>query len=257
MGKKFEFSSASLDLSSEVEKSTGKKYGELTPSDFFEIVKGLKKDITDDVLIQQIENAEKKMKKFKITGQTEAAKTVAFYAETFVKERKLLSLGITKYILATDVNTYIAGMKNKRNVAFTYLERYERDIPDEIVDRIATCEGIFDKYAVLFTDYTAKVDKQAKASRSQVIKDRDPILFGMFGRWEESGECIQASPRMYVIGDWVDDQCDLTLSQMVLEFNSEEKGKELTHDVGKPSNDTDLLKDATEFVEGFGKIDET
>lgn len=230
-----------------VDEKSGKKYSELTVSDFFNQVKSLKQDISDDILLAQIEVAERKLKKFKVTGQVEAARITHFYLQTFMKERKLLDMGVIQYVLATDINTYITAMKDKRDVAFSYLENYERDVPDEIVDKMERLEGMFDKYAVLYTDYTSKTNKKTEANRAPVVKERDPILFGMFGAWNENGECQYASPRMYVIGDWVDDTCDLTLSELLIEYGQKVDNPDIVHTVGEPD-------DEHEFIESIGEI---
>lgn len=158
--------------------------------------------------------------------------------------------------MADDINAYIVGIKNSRNVALTYLENYERDIPDEIVDRIAECQDIFDKFAILYTDYTEKTTKVAKAKQDKIVKERDPILFGIFGVWDVKGdgseECILASPRMYVIGDWVDENCDLTLSKMITEYGDKKLAKSIAVNIDPDT----ISSDAKELVESMGTINE-
>lgn len=85
------------------------------------------------------------------------------------------------------------------------LERYEREIPDEIVDVIAKTKDLFDQMYIVFTDYTGKEERKIAAEK----KDKDPILFGTFQDRKQK-VCVD---RFYYLGDWVDEYCDLTLDQ--------------------------------------------
>ena len=64
-----------------------------------------------------------------------------------------------------------------------------------------------------FTDYTG--EKRSKVAKER--RDKDPILFANIFT---DGK---VSPRMYFIGDWVDDYCDLTLDKMITEISKKEK----------------------------------
>lgn len=41
-------------------------------------------------------------------------------------------------------------------VKIVELENYQRRIPEEIIQKIECCKGIFDKMYVVFTDYTKR-----------------------------------------------------------------------------------------------------
>jgi hypothetical protein len=60
---------------------------------------------------------------------------------------------------------------------------------------------VFDNYVVLH------YDPQANAygmTQEEVRKKKDPILFGV----------IHSSNKLYFVGDWIDEVCDLTLEQL-------------------------------------------
>ena len=89
-------------------------------------------------------------------------------------------------------------------------------------------------------------------------KEKDPILFGIFGKWNENGECILASNRMYVIGDWTDEYCDLTLGRMLTEF-AEGKltpavGDSVTHPVGEAAESYENFSQDVNNPTAFGSI---
>ena len=106
-----------------------------------------------------------------------------------------------------------------------YLEKYEREIPDEIVEVIKNTKEIFTQMYVLFTDYTGKIEKKIEKER----RDKDPILFGTF-QDKDSQTIID---RFYFLGDWVDEYCDLTLDKMVTETKNK-TGKQIERRIDTP-----------------------
>ncbi|MCD3340325.1 hypothetical protein G8T81_14565, partial [Clostridium botulinum C/D] len=103
------------------------------------------------------------------------------------------------FIYRDDVEEYIDNIA-KDVVKLIELERYEREIPDEIVEVIKQTKGKFDQLYILFTDYTGKMERQVEKER----REKDPILFGTF-QDEKSRAVID---RFYFLGDWVDEYCD-------------------------------------------------
>lgn len=191
------------------DKTDPVKVKDLTPKQFFDIVKTQKHQIGDDVLSAAYDTALTMLNKFRVTRQIDAAKKTVFYLETITKERELIKLGIDQFIYLPNILDYIKNVENK-SVCITEIDRYERNIPDEIVDKMLQLEGIFDQYYVLFVDYTGK-------QRSKTEKERrsaDPILFGVFQNEKATYLC----DRWYYVGDWIDEHCDLTLAQMLTDI---------------------------------------
>lgn len=185
--------------------------GEMSPSKYFEILKDRKKNITDKELLQFYDNAMALLNKYQATGQVAGMKKLIFLIETIEKEREIVKLGINTFVYYEDIEDYIDNIA-KNVVKIIELERYERDIPDEVVEVITQTKHLFTKFYVVFTDYTGKVERQVQKER----REKDPILFGTF----EDLESRSVLERFYFLADWEDEYCDLTLGRMVSEIKS-------------------------------------
>lgn len=86
---------------------------------------------------------------------------------------------------------------------------------------------------VLFTDYTGEVEKK-------VEKERDPILFGSF----IDRTVDEMSQRMYYLGDWVDEYCDLTLDKLVSQTN-----KSIVKEISIPNDTNELINQLNKIQE--------
>lgn len=199
----------------------------LTPSEYFETVKGKINEETAENVKRLFDVTMKQLKKFTITGQKSAAKELYVRCLYLEKELKLINLGITKYVKRTDIDDYIDNVADDC-VCVIEMKNFDRTIPDEIIDTVSKSMDIFDEFYVVFTDYTGETrSKVAKEKR-----DKDPILFGNIfidGK---------VSPKMYFIGDWVDDYCDLTLDKMVSEIAKKESKEEsdIVYDISDETN---------------------
>lgn len=115
-------------------------------------------------------------------------------------EAQLVAIGLTKYVTEDDVVRFYR--QSKRGLRLDWVRNFTRVIPEEIValKRRADELGAFDNYAVMHYDPESKAfaeTQEEKAAR------RDPILFGL----------MKDRRVLYVVGDWVDEVCDLTLDQ--------------------------------------------
>lgn len=186
----------------------------LSPSEYFDLLKGKRQEVTTEELQALYDNACSMMNKYKITGQRSGAEKLYKFAQVCEKELRAVAAGITTYVSRKDIDDYIKNIASKQ-VVIIELENYERDIPDELVDKIADLQEkkIFDAFYVVFTDYTGGERKKVEQAR----RDKDPILFGAMLIGD------QVNTRLYYIGDWVDEYCDLTLDKMVAEFAAKKK----------------------------------
>lgn len=187
---------------------------DIDPNQYFDWLKSKKHKTTDESLSRFYENCMYLLNKYKVTNQVSAMRKLLFQIEVVERERKLIELGVTTFVYKDDVEEYIDNVA-KNVVKIIDLESYERDIPDEIVEVVAKTRNVFDKFYVVFTDYTGKVERQVEEER----KRKDPIIFGTFQRESERVIC----DRFYYLGDWVDEYCDLTLDKMVSEYNTTKK----------------------------------
>jgi len=182
---------------------------ELTPSQYFENIKNAKNTAS----LESIKNSYAVMaqlaEKYNTTGQIRSLKKLNFLADVLGKEEKLVELGITTFVYRDMIEDYIDHV-SKDVVKIIELSRYTREIPDEIVEVVKKTKGIFDELYVIFTDYTGREERKIDQER----RDKDPILFGCF----KNDRMI--SDRFYVLGDWVDEYCDLTFDKFVEGYKS-------------------------------------
>jgi hypothetical protein len=142
-------------------------------------------------------------------------KKVIFLAECVTREKEILNLGITQYIHKNIITDYIDDIADD-SVSIIELEKYERVIPDDIIEKIVACKKYFDKMYVLFTDYSDDHKRKIESERNN-----DPILFGAM----KNGNVFH--DRMYIIGDWVDEYCHLIMEKFLADFHAKGKKVEL------------------------------
>ena len=210
------------------EKKEEEKEEPLTPAEYFEKVKAKIQDETPENIKLLYDTAIKQLKKFQITGQKAAAKELYAKCLHFEKEFRLIEKGFTKYVRRSDIEDYIDNVADECVVVIE-MRNYERDIPDDIIEKVSETMEIFDEFYIIFTDYTG--EKRAKVAKEK--RDKDPFLFGNIfidGK---------VSPKMYFIGDWIDEFCDLTLDKMIESISKKRKKEkeEILYDI----NDKDLL----------------
>lgn len=198
----------------------------ITPAEYFDKVKSKMTDETPENIAALYDATMNKLKRYMITGQKVAAKDLYARCVYLERELQLIDRGVTKYVLRTDIDKYIDDIADEC-VCVIEMRNFDRPIPDDIIDVVAETMDIFDEFYVVFTDYTG--EKRSKVAKER--RDKDPILFGNIfidGK---------LSPKMYFIGDWVDEYCDLTLDKMIEAIAKEEKKdeKDIVYDIADPS----------------------
>lgn len=203
---------------------------ELTPAEYFQLLKSKKNKITDEELRKIYDNCLILLNKYKITGQVRGMKKLLFHLETIEKEIEIVRLGVDTFIYKDDIEEYIDNVADDV-VKIIELENYEREIPDEIVEVIEKTKDKFDQLYVLFTDYTGKVERRVAKER----RSNDPILFGTF----QDKSINSIIDRFYFLGDWQDEYCDLTLDKMVNEMK-EKRNKDIVIHISTPKDLAEL-----------------
>jgi hypothetical protein len=94
--------------------------------------------------------------------------------------------------------------KYKTGLHLTYIKNFTKTIPFEITELKLKADElkVFDNYVILHYDYTGKTIVDTKKEKE---RKKDPILFGL----------IKDSKKLYYIGDWIDEYCDLTLDVLI------------------------------------------
>ena len=217
---------------------------DLTPTLYFNHVKSMKKDIEDENLQIVADNCLTLLQKTKLTGQKKAAEKIFNQYSLIMRELKAASFGFTTIVYKSDIEKFIDKI-SKHPVKIIELENYPREVDDSAIDKlmIAKENELFDEYYIIFTDYSEKAAKQIAKER----RDKDPILFGAFKSDKDIPE-----KRFFYIADWVDEYCDLTLEEMLTQYEKSEKaGAKYTIEIPK---DVEALK---EYMGMLEKKDET
>ena len=214
---------------------------ELDPQEYFDYLKSKVKEISNSELDEFYNGCLALVEKYKTTGQIKVLNKIKFLVDCVEKEKKLVEMGITKYVYRDDIEDYIDNI-SKDAVKIIEIENYPRDIPDEIVKVVAKTKDIFDRLYVVFTDYTGKVEKQVEAERRR----KDPILFGTFQRAVSFRDGSQINDRFYYLGDWEDEYCDLTLDKFL-----REAGRDKLNTVEIPENKDEILAQLDSLVNDF------
>lgn len=144
-------------------------------------------------------------------GQTALSEELLKNLITNKYEAQLYAEGY--YYAVTEKQVVEFLKKTEKGIRLSYISNFSRPIPDEIAEKIATLNEleIFDNYVVLYYDPDGEIFKETAEENA---KRRDPILFGL----------IAGSRKLYYVGDWIDDYCDLTLDEFVdtLKIDKEE-----------------------------------
>ena len=217
---------------------------DLTPTQYFDMLTGMKKDITEEDIQNVLNNCVELMKKPKITGQKKMAKKIYEQSQILLRELTAVKAGFTTYVLREDILYYIERIA-KKTVKIIELENYERDIPDEVIDKLVEAQPLFDEFFIIFTDYTGEVERTVKKEE----RDKDPILFGVVHHPDKTN---MPTNRMYFIADWVDEYCDLTLEELCMQYEGNMK-RGITH-TNKIPTTLEELKEMFEIQESESKI---
>lgn len=220
-----------------MEQENNNTQEKMSPSVYFDYLKNAKNDITTDALKNSYEVFVKLAEKYNKLGQTESLKKLCFLADTLAKEEKLIEMGITTYIYKDVIMDFIDKVADEA-VKIIELEHYTREIPDELIPTIEKTKPVFDKFYIIFTDYTGKEQRRVEKER----RDKDPILFGVFKKDNNVAD------RFYFLGDWVDEYCDLTLDKMIDVYKEKREDKSPVREIKIPATSEELLDILKSYV---------
>ena len=213
----------------------------LSPAEYFELIKSKMVEETSENIQYLYNLTMDKLKKYMVTGQKSAAKELYAKCLALTKEMKVIETGkVSKYISLKEIDNYIDKIADKC-VVVVELKNYDRNIPDELIDIVVETKDIFDEFYVIFTDYTG--EKRSKVEKEK--QNKDPILFGNIF---VDGN---VSDKMYFIGDWIDEYCDLTLDKMIDEIAKYNKKNKIKSDIVYDIKDLTDLDNISEAL--FGK----
>lgn len=205
-----------------------------TPNEIFNKLKETKKEVSVESLDEYYKNASLIAESFIQTRQIDSLEKLTYLMSCVEREKEVLKYGINQYIFRDDIEEFLDKRDiQASNIKLIELEDYPRIIPEDIRKKIEKTKNIFDKMYVLFTDYSGAVTKEQIRDGKIKSKDKDPILFGTFQKIDRSNDAFARitsrlmNDKFYVIGDWVDEYCDLTLDKLVA-MTSNDIVKEIT-----------------------------
>ena len=180
-----------------------------TIENFFKTLKDSKMEITktQDIL----DKYEAILKGARDNGQQALVEKLLKMKDVITSEARLIENGITKYVTEEQVVKLYKETEKNKNLKLTYIDNYIRIIPSDIIKLKDKADEImvFDNYVILHFDPLDNAvdltEKQKENKAKEEARKKDPILFGVFS----------GSRKLYFIGDWIDEYCDLTLSKMM------------------------------------------
>lgn len=166
---------------------------------FFKSVHNSEKELA--IVQGRAEGYKVALRKAKQAGQRALYERLEAGLNVYKMESQLLAIGLPRYVDEVDIVRFYK--QSKKGLRLDWLMNFVRQVPDEVLAKKAHADklGIFDNYAVLHYDPAAKSYAQ---TQEELQRKRDPILFGL----------MEGSRRLYCVGDWVDEFCDLTLDQI-------------------------------------------
>ena len=192
-----------------LERLSNNKY----PVEVFNLIKLSR--ISLDLYNQRVGILKEQLEVAKSTGQTSLKNRLESEISVATQESLLLVGGFQTYITEEQMLKFSA--KCKKGLCLDWISDFVRIIPVEVYKKKVAADSlfVFDNYVVLHYDPTdTGTDKVVTEARREAV--RDPILFGV----------ILGSRKLYYIGDWVDEKCDLTLDQVIETLG--EKAKDLS-----------------------------
>ena len=147
-----------------------------------------------------------------VTGQV-ALKETLFEQLTVNKYESILwASGMYKAVSEEKIVEF--AQESQKGLSLDYMSNFSRVIPMEVVKKKIEADklGVFDNYVILHYDPEAKSYIQTEEEkRKEIERKKDPILFGV----------IMGSNKLYYIGDWIDEYCDLTFDVLTEKLGQE------------------------------------
>lgn len=186
----------------------------LTIQEFFRSIKMSCEEITkvDDRLngyLTAIKHAEE-------FGQKALSEDLKARIEIIRLETLMYSMGLTKVVTEEQIVTFYK--ESEKGIQLSWIKNFGRIIPASLLENKKRADEleIFDNYVIMYYDSNQKsfklTQEEKEAARaSENAKRKDPILFGV----------LKNSRKLYYIGCWEDEFCDLTLDKFIEKFGDE------------------------------------
>jgi hypothetical protein len=173
---------------------------------FFKHIKNNAEEL--GVIDKRLAGYQEILKNAQDAGQTALVETIKDNIEVVRHETQLLAKGLKTVITEDQVIEFYK--ESEKGIRLDWVKNFSRIIPSEIINTKKMLDElcVFDNYVVMHYDPNMKSYKMTKAEKE---KRKDPILFGV----------IKGSRKLYFVGDWIDEVCDLTLDTLVSKFGED------------------------------------
>lgn len=173
------------------------------PELYFKYIKSKFKVLERVALDRRLKKIEKAFYKAVEAGQEALGKKILNEVVRETREAAIAVKGIKFFIEREDI------LKHKKNIrgghiSDTKISDFTRIIPDNILDKKAKMNDVFDDF-VIFHYYNENQKDLKKMDPEEKAKMRDPILFGI----------IKETDRLYFVADWEDEFCDPTFNEIL------------------------------------------
>lgn len=170
---------------------------EITVDEFFRRVKNSSQHV--EIIASRTRDCEAAILDADRAGQVALKEQLVALLTASRAEAQMVAAGLGRYL---DEEAVVALVKkSSRAVRLDWVANFIRPIPVGVLAKKLEADelGIFDNYAVMH------YDPRGKSHAKTAAQARDSILFGL----------VRGRRRLYYVGDWVDEQCNLTLEQVV------------------------------------------
>jgi hypothetical protein len=181
----------------------------LSIEDFFKSVKNTQQELV--IVLERAAGYERAMVTAKKAGQTALLERLVAGLNAHKMETQLVAMGLVKFVFEEDIVRFYKQCK--KGLRLDYVRNFSRVIPEAIVAKQHRANelGLFDNYVILHYDPQAKSYAETAAEKA---RRKDPILFGL----------MKGRRQLYVMGDWIDEVCDLTLDQFAEQLGADAVG---------------------------------
>lgn len=179
----------------------------MTVEEFFKSIKNTKSQLNK--LDKRLEGYQVALQQAKDLGQVALMERLEGQIEVIRSESQLYANNMVKVVTEEQVVKF--ARDSEKGLCLDWIKNFTRQIPEKFVKVKKKLDGlkVFDNYVILHYDPEGK--NSGLTSEEEVEKKKDPILFGV----------ILNSRKLYYIGDWKDEYCDLTLDDFFDKFGKE------------------------------------
>ena len=179
---------------------------EISIDEFFKSIKNNSKELAK--IEKRTESYIEAMKHADAMGQIALKEKLEAQLDVVRAETQLYASGFQTVLEEEQVIEFYK--KSEKGIRLDYIKNFTRIIPSNFLATKNSLDEkcIFDNYAIMHYDKNIEGYALTHKEQEEAEKAKDPILFGL----------ISGSRKLYYIGDWVDEYCDLTLEKFIDEF---------------------------------------